>query len=68
MDSGPGRLNIRMLARLWMMGFILYPGVSNTTSVTQETDCLYGIFKDGLRYNLQAVTTSRVAEGKSTSL
>ena len=39
-DSGPGRLNITMLARLRMMGFILYPGVPNTTLVTQEQDRL----------------------------
>ena len=35
------------------MGFILYPGIPNTMSVTQEQDRLYGVFKDGLRDNLQ---------------
>lgn len=67
-DSGPGCRNTRMLARLWMMAFIIYPGVLNTTSVTQESDRLYGSFKDGLRDNLQALTTYWMAEGKSTSL
>jgi hypothetical protein len=37
-DSGPGRLNPDLLAFLRFHGFILYPGVPNTTAVTQETD------------------------------
>ena len=38
-DSGPGRLNVNLLAKLRLLGFCLYPGVSkNTTAVTQETD------------------------------
>jgi len=38
-DSGPGRLNVNLLAKLRLLGFYLYPGVSkNTTAVTQETD------------------------------
>ena len=35
-DSGPGRLNPTLLAYLHFHGFILYPGVSNTTAVTQK--------------------------------
>lgn len=66
-DSGPGRLNIRMLACLWMMGFIIYPGVPNTTSVTQESNRLYGVFKDDPR-DLQALMIVWVAKGKSKSL
>ncbi len=30
-DSGPGRLNTTLLAYLRYYGFILYPGVPNTT-------------------------------------
>ena len=37
-DSGPGRLNKTLLARLRNVGFILYPGMPNTTAVIQETD------------------------------
>ena len=37
-DSGPGRTNLKLLAKLRMLGFILYPCVPNTTHVTQETD------------------------------
>ena len=67
-DSGPGRLNSEMLARLRRLGSILYPGVPNTTAVTQETDRLYGHFKHVLRENLQILTTARMSKGKSTSL
>ena len=34
-DSGPGRLNPDLLSFLLLHGFILYPGVPNTTAVTQ---------------------------------
>ena len=44
-DSGPGRTAASLLTKLRMLGFILYPGVPNTTSVTQETDRNYGPFK-----------------------
>ncbi len=37
-DSGPVRMNIRLLSKLQCLGFILYPGVPNTTHMTQETD------------------------------
>ena len=37
-DSGPGRLNVEMLADLRLQGLYLVPGVPNTTHVTQETD------------------------------
>ena len=43
-DSGPGRTNPKLLASLRHMGFILYPGVPNTTAVSQETDHNYGPF------------------------
>jgi len=43
-DSGPGRMNFEMLARLRNLGFYLYPGVPNTTSVSQETDQNYGMW------------------------
>jgi hypothetical protein len=37
-DSGPGRLNPDLLAYLRYRGFLLYPGVPNTTAVSQETE------------------------------
>ena len=44
-DSGPGRLGVKLLARIRLLGFVLYPGVLNTTAVYQETNRNYGPFK-----------------------
>ena len=44
-DSGPGRMNVSLLARLRLRGFVLYPGVPNTTAVLQEMDQNYDPFK-----------------------
>ena len=41
-DSGPGRMNERLLAKLRARGFYLYPSVPNTIAVSQETDILFG--------------------------
>ena len=54
-DSGPGRRNVEMLARLKNLGFYLYPGVPNTTSISKETDQNYGMFKSAFRFNLGKV-------------
>ena len=35
-DSGPGRLNVEILARMKFFGFYLYPGVPNTTAVRRR--------------------------------
>jgi hypothetical protein len=67
-DSGPGRMNIELLAELRASGFILFPGVPNTTSVSQETDQNYGPFKNQYAKNLDAVVEARVNQRKSTSL
>ena len=58
-DSGPGRRNVEMLARLKNLGFYLYPGVPNTTSISQETDQNYGMFKSAFRFNLGKVVQDR---------
>ena len=55
-NSGPSRLNMKMIARLRNLGFILYTGVSNTTSVTQETDQSYGIFKSRFCKDIELIT------------
>ena len=44
-DSGTRRLVVKLLARICLIGFVLYPGVPNTTAVSQETDRNYGPFK-----------------------
>ena len=40
-DSGIGRLNVQLLCKFRLLEFILYPGVPNTTAVSQEIDCNY---------------------------
>lgn len=67
-DSGPGRMNIDLLADLRASGFILYPGVPNTTAVTQETDQNYGPFKTQYCKNLDAVVDERIRQGKTTNI
>ncbi len=67
-DSGPGRCNVELLAELCTQGWYLYPGVPNTTAVSQETDRNYGPFKTQFRNNLAAIVAQRLAEKKSVSL
>ena len=58
-DSGPGRMNVDMLARLRLQGLYMVPGVPNTTGVTQETDQNYGPFKSGYRSNIRQLSQAR---------
>ena len=58
----PGRLKKTLLARLQILGFILYHGVPNTTVVTQETDWYYGSFQTQLRNNLELVLWERLSK------
>ena len=44
-DSGPGRMELGLLAEVRTLGFILFTEVPNTTAVTQETNQSYGPFK-----------------------
>lgn len=63
-DSGPGRVNVPMLARLKLRGFYLFPGVPNTTAVSQETDRNYGPFKTQFKKNLDQVVDERIKQNK----
>ena len=67
-DSGPGRLQENFLAEARTLGFIVYPGVPNTTAVTQETDQNYGPFKTQFTKNLKKILDTRIMEDLSTSL
>ena len=67
-DSGPGRANIKFLAKLRNLGFLLYPGVPNITSVSQETDQNYGPFKTIFRKNLETLTASWIAQINSSNI
>jgi hypothetical protein len=67
-DSMPGRLNIELLDELRFLGFYLYPGVLNTTAVSQETDQNYGPFKTQFQKNLAVITKKQLEQKKSASL
>ncbi len=67
-DSGPGRMNAKLLAYLQFHGFLLFPGVPNTTAVTQETDQSYGPFQSAFRTNLQLLIGERIRKEKPMSL
>ena len=66
-DSGPGRTQIEMLARLRTKGIYVKPGVPNTTHITQPTDQNYGMFKSIYRSNLK-VLTQHTTSIKHTSI
>ncbi len=67
-NSGPGRMEIGFLAEARTLGFIIYPGVPNTTAVTQETDQSYGPFKTQFQKNLKILSDSRLIGYYTTSL
>jgi hypothetical protein len=67
-DSSPGRMNMDLLAKLKMLGFILYPCVPNTTHVTQETDQNYGPFKTQFSINLELIVAAQLRAEESLSL
>ena len=67
-DSGPGQLNPVLIARLCLLGFVLYPSVPNTTAVSQETDRNYGPFKTAFRKNLNLIFENRIKSNKKLNL
>ena len=67
-DSGPGRLQIDLLAKLRHLGVYLYPCVPNTTAVTQETDRTYGKFKTQFRKNLELLVDECVEKEMSVKV
>jgi hypothetical protein len=48
-ESGPGRNGRELLVRCRCHGLYIYPGLPNATSVQQETDLNYGLFKSVVR-------------------
>jgi len=61
-------MNLNLLAKLRLLGFVLYPCVPNTTHVTQETDQNYGPFKTQFLSNLDLIADKRLTAKKSLSL
>ena len=68
LDSGPGRTNVKMLAKLRLKGVYIHPGVPNTTHVTQELDQLYGQFKSVYRQNLELLSQERFEMKKGLAI
>ena len=64
LDSGPGWLGMKLLARLCILGFVLYPGVPNTTAVYQDTNRNYGPFKTAFRIILDIFSQERMLKNK----
>ena len=67
-DSGPGRLQVKLLTQLRYLGVYLYPCVPNTTAVLQETDQTYGRFKSQYRVNLELLVEELVRQDKTVSV
>ena len=65
-DSGTGRLYMKVLTYACNLGFLLYPGVPNTTA--HETDRNYRPFKLIFCSELDARMTARVDQGLSTNM
>ncbi len=67
-DSGPGRMHLELLGMLKLIGIILYPCISNTMHMTQETDQLYGPFKTQFLKYLDKIVKARLDKNKSLLL
>ena len=68
MYSESGRINSHLLCKFRLLGFILYPGVSNTMYVSQDMYRNYRPFKTSFRQILDLVVQNRITANKSTSL
>ena len=60
LDSGPGRLGVKLLARILPLGFVLYPFVPNTTALSQDTDRNCGPFKTAFQMILDKIVQERM--------
>ena len=67
-DSGPGRMNLQMLAHLRIRGLYVVPGLPNSAGKTQETDQNYGPFKGGYRNNLHNLASARFEKKKAINI
>ena len=67
-DSGSGRLQIDLLVKLRHLGMYLYPCISNTTVVTQETDQTYSKFKTRFCTNLELLVDECITQDKSVKV
>ena len=66
--SGPGRLNVQLLCKCHLLGFILCPCVLNKTAVSRDTDINYGTLNTAFHQILDVVVQNSITVNKSTSL
>ena len=66
-DSGPGRMNLKLLTKLRLLGFVLYPCVPNTTHVMHKLDQNNSPFKTQFLCNLDLIVDARLEANKSLS-
>mmetsp|Transcript_14405 Transcript_14405/g.30258 ORF Transcript_14405/g.30258 Transcript_14405/m.30258 type:complete len:114 (-) Transcript_14405:918-1259(-) len=57
-------LTANLMAHLCLLGIYVFPGVSNTMSITQETDRKYGLLKTKFRVNLSECCSDCLLCGK----
>ncbi len=68
-DSGLGYGNMNLLARLMLLGFVMYLGVPNTTHLMQDKmERNYGPFKQRFVTNLDIIVFERICAERSLSL
>jgi hypothetical protein len=67
-NSGPGRMNLQLLATLKLIGIILYPCIPNTMHMTHETDQFHGPFKTQFLKILDKIVKARLDNDKSLLL
>ena len=67
-DSGTGRLNQNILAYERNLVLIIYPGVPNNTSVRQDMDQNYGLFKTQFIENLNMLSAVMILHNGYTNL
>jgi len=66
-DSGPGCMNVEMLAHMRIRGLHIVPGLP-TTGMAQETNQNYGPFKGQYRNNLHLLVTERFEKKKTINV
>ena len=67
-DSGTGRTNLPMFARIYFFGLYIIPCVPNTSQVTQELDQNYVPFKSVHHKNLQTLLDYQFACKETLSM
>jgi hypothetical protein len=62
-NSGPGRNGQDLLNKCWFRGVYIYPCLSNSTSVQQEMNINYGLFKGVVWRNLSKIAMTCMPTG-----